>query len=65
MILEFQVHDRVEELRREISQILAASSASHVSGVAKVKYEKRIQRLEEIHDELSALIAKKEVTLHS
>ena len=65
MILEFQVHNRVQELRREIAQILAAKAASHVSGVEKVKHEKRIQRLEEIHDELFTLIAKKEVILHS
>jgi len=65
MILEFQVHDRVQELRREIAQILAANTASHVSGVEKVKHEKRIQRLEEIHDELFTLIAKRELTMHS
>jgi hypothetical protein len=65
MTLEFQVHDRVQELRREIAQILAATTVRHVSGVEKVKHEKRILRLEEIHDELFALIVKKELTLHS
>jgi ribosomal protein L29 len=65
MTLELQVHDRVQELRREIAEILAATTAKHVSGVEKVKHEKRIQRLEEIHDELFALVAKKEMTLHS
>jgi len=65
MTLQFQVHDRVRELRREIAEILAANTAKHVSGVEKVKHEQRIQRLEEIHDELFALIAKKEVILHS
>jgi hypothetical protein len=60
MVMAFQVHDRVQALRQEIAQILAATTSRHARGAAKVKEEKSIQRLTEIHDELFALIAKKD-----
>lgn len=58
MAIPLQIYDRVQELRREIAEIVAAANEKHLSGPAKVKHEKRIQRLEEIRSELSALIWK-------
>jgi hypothetical protein len=58
MTILFQMHARVQELRREIAEIEAADNVSHLSGVEKVKHEKRIGRLEEIRSELLALNAK-------
>lgn len=54
--MPFQIYDRIQELRREIAEISAASKVRYLSGPEKVKHERRIQRLEEIRDELSALI---------
>ena len=54
--MPFQIHDRIRELRREIAEISAAGKVKYISGPEKVKHEKRIQRLEEIRDELSTLI---------
>lgn len=56
MVMRFQIYERVQELRREIAEITAADKEKRVSGPEKVKHEKRIQRLEEIRSELSALI---------
>jgi hypothetical protein len=61
MTVPFQIHARVQELRREIAEIEAADNVGHISGVEKVKHEKRIERLEEIRNELLALIAKRGV----
>ena len=61
MTVPFQIHARVQELRREIAEIEAADNIGHVSGVEKVKHEKRIERLEEIRSELLALNAKRRV----
>jgi hypothetical protein len=54
--MPLQIHDRVQELRREIEEIALADKEKHFSGPEKVKHEKRIQRLEEIRGELAALI---------
>jgi hypothetical protein len=54
--MPFQIYARVQELRREIAEIAAADKVKRLSGPEKVKHEKRIQRLEEIRGELSALI---------
>src|ERR1700758_498669 len=56
MTISFQIHDRVQELRREIAEIAAADKEKRLSGPEKVKHEQRIQRIEEIRGELSALI---------
>lgn len=56
MAMPFQIYERVQELRREIAEITASDKEKRVSGPEKVKHEKRIQRLEEIRSELSALI---------
>lgn len=56
MTMPFQIYERVQELRREIAEITAADKGKRVSGPEKVKHEKRIQRLQEIRGELSALI---------
>jgi hypothetical protein len=61
MTMPFQIHSRVQELRREIAEIEAADNVGHHSGVEKVKHEQRIERLQEIRNELSALIAKRGV----
>lgn len=57
MTLPFQIRASVQELRREIAEIKAADNVGHHSGVEKLKHEKRIERLQEIRDEL-AMIAK-------
>ena len=59
MTMSFQIHARVQELRREIAEIEAADKVGHCSGVEKVKHEKRIERLQEIRNELLALVAKR------
>jgi hypothetical protein len=56
MTMPFQIYARVQELRREIAEIAAADKVKHFRGPEKVNHEKRIQRLEEIRGELSALI---------
>ena len=58
MAIPLQIYNRVQALRREIAEIVAADNERHLSGPEKVKHEKRIQRLEEIRSELSALIWK-------
>lgn len=54
--MPFPIHNRVQELRREIAEIATTSNVRHCSGPEKVKHEKRIQRLEEIRSELSVLL---------
>ena len=58
MTMSFQIQDRVQELRREITEIEAANRIGHHSGVEKLKYEKRLERLQEIREELLTIIAK-------
>lgn len=53
-------YDRIQQLRHEITEIAAAAQDRRVSGPEKVKHEKRIQRLEEIRSQLSALIWRRE-----
>jgi hypothetical protein len=50
------IYARARELRREIAEIEAADILDRYSGAAKVKHDKRIQRLWEIRNELFALI---------
>jgi len=61
MTLSFQIHDRVQELRREVVEILATDQPGHHSGPEKVKHDKRIERLWQIRNELFALIAKRRI----
>lgn len=49
------IDDRVQRLRREIVEIAAMRNLRHTSGPEKVKHEKRIQRLQEILDELRSM----------
>lgn len=58
MTMSFQIQARVQELRREIIEIETSNNVGHHSGVEKLKYEKRVERLQEIRDELLAMIAK-------
>jgi predicted Co/Zn/Cd cation transporter (cation efflux family) len=58
MTSPFQIRASVQELRREIAEIKAADNVGHHSGVEKLKHEKRIERLQQIRDELLAMIAK-------
>lgn len=53
-------YDRIQQLRHEIAEIAGAAQDRRVSGPEKVKHEKRIQRLEEIRSQLSALIWRNE-----
>lgn len=56
MTIPLQIYDQIQQLRREITEIASADQDRRVSGPEKVKHEKRIQRLEEIRSQLSALI---------
>jgi hypothetical protein len=58
MTMSFEIQARVQELRREIIEIEAANNVRHHSGVEKLKHEKRLERLQEIRDELLTIIAK-------
>jgi hypothetical protein len=62
MTLSFQIHDRVQELRREVAEILATDQPGDHSGPEKVKHDKRIERLCQIRNELFALTAKRRTT---
>ena len=59
MTVPLHIHTRIEQLRREIVEISATRNVRHHSGPEKVKNDRRIQRLWEIKNELSALIAKR------
>lgn len=56
MTIPLQIYDQIQQLRREITEIASADQDRRASGPEKVKHEKRIQRLEEIRSQLSALI---------
>jgi hypothetical protein len=62
MAIPFQpydrIDDRVEELRHEVAQIVAAVKEWHLSGPQKVRHERRIQKLVGIRSESSGLIWK-------
>lgn len=56
--MTLHIQNRVHRLRREIVEIAASHSLKHTSGPEKIKHEKRIQRLQEIVDELRSMAPK-------